>query len=173
MFIPMDLEREERIAGICDRQAITDVLHRYCRAVDRLDHELLLSVYHPDALDDHGTFSGTAEAFANRTIARMAEAYEATQHLLSNITIELQGDSAHVESYVVAVHAMAGNAIEQAGARYIDRFERRDGEWRIARRVAVIDWYVTGSRGAPSAHLDAFLRGRRDRADPVYQPGAR
>jgi hypothetical protein len=68
---------------------------------------------------------------------------------------------------------MAGNAIEQAGARYIDRFERRDGEWRIARRVAVIDWYVTGSRGAPSAHLDAFLRGRRDRADPVYQPEAR
>jgi hypothetical protein len=163
---------DDRLEDLCDRQAITDVLHRYCRAVDRLDEELLLSVYHPDGFDDHGSFKGTAPAFAARTIARMAEAYESTQHLLSNITIDRHEDTADVESYVVAVHALPGNAIEQAGARYVDRFERRNGEWKIARRVVLMDWYVTGSRGAPSPHLDAFTRGRRDRTDAVYADSA-
>lgn len=161
------------LAELLDRQRITEVLHRYCRAVDRLDHELLLSTYHPDAVDDHGSFVGTAADFAVRTVRRMAEAYEATQHRLGNVTIDLRGDTAWVESYVVATHVLAGNAIEHAGARYVDRFERRDGEWRIATRVVVVDWYTTGSRGEPSHHLSAFRPGRRDREDPSYrrEPG--
>jgi ketosteroid isomerase-like protein len=157
------------LAQLLDRQRITEVLHRYCRAVDRLDRDLLLSAYHPDAVDDHGSFTGTAADFAARTIGRMAEAYEATQHRLANVSIDLHGDTAWVESYVVATHVLAGNAIEHAGARYVDRFERRDGEWRIATRVVVLDWYTTGSRGEPSDHLSAFRPGRRDREDPSYR----
>lgn len=158
-----------QLAELVDRQRITDVLHRYCRAVDRLDHDLLLSAYHPDAVDDHGSFVGTAGDFAARTIDRMARAYEATQHRLANVAIDLRGDTAWVESYVVATHVLPGNAVEHAGARYVDRFERRGGEWRIATRVVVVDWYTTGSRGDPSPHLAAFTPGRRDRGDPSYR----
>jgi ketosteroid isomerase-like protein len=159
------------ISELADRQAINEVLIRYCRAVDRLDMELLASVYHPDAIDDHGDWVGDAPTFVSRAKHFMTKHFEATQHRLSNITIELDGDVAYVESYVLATHILAENGIEVGGARYVDRFERRQGEWRIAYRTVVMDWYLTGDRGAPSAHLASFAGGRRDRTDPAYARG--
>ena len=47
---------------LIDRQQIHDCILRYCSGVDRFDREMLLSVYHPDAMDDHGAFVG---AFQN------------------------------------------------------------------------------------------------------------
>ena len=41
----------QRLRELCDRQEILDCIHRYCRAVDRADRDLLVSVYHPDAID--------------------------------------------------------------------------------------------------------------------------
>jgi ketosteroid isomerase-like protein len=165
----VDEETARFISDLADRQAISEVLIRYCRAVDRLDVELLASVYHPDAIDDHGGWVGDALTFVSRAKRFMTKHFEATQHRLSNVTIELDGDIAHVESYVLATHVLADNGIEVGGARYVDRFERREGEWRIAYRTVVMDWYVTGDRGAPSAHLAAFTAGRRDRSDPAYE----
>lgn len=165
------LQAEQEIRALRDRQAITDVLHLYCRAVDRLDEQLLASVYHAGAFDDHGSFSGDASVFVTRTMGRMRDAYEATQHRISNVLIDLDGDDADVESYVTAVHALPGNRIEVAGARYIDHFRRRDGAWKIERRLVVVDWQTTADRGEPSPHLSAFAVGRRDGADPVYRRG--
>ncbi len=57
------------------------------------------------------------------------------------------------------------------GGRYIDRFERRDGEWRIARRVLLLDW--TGelpiTRARSARLLDVYSTGRWDREDLSYQ----
>jgi hypothetical protein len=160
---------EKEIRQLMDRQAITEVLHLYCRAVDRLDEALLASVYHPGSVDDHGSFSGDASTFVTRTVRRMREVYEATQHRISNVLIDLDGDVADVESYVIAVHALPGNRIEVAGGRYIDRFGRREGEWKIDRRQVVVDWQASGDRGEPSPHLSAFASGVRGRTDPVYR----
>jgi ketosteroid isomerase-like protein len=159
---------QSEIREFLDRQKITDVLHLYCRAIDRADADLLASVYHPDAVDDHGSFSGDAAAFVNRTIRRMREEYDASQHRISNILIELRGDIAFVESYVVAVHSLRDGRIEMAGARYVDRFSRREGSWKIARRLVVVDWDLTVAGGETSPHLSAFPRGTRDTSDPSY-----
>ncbi len=156
------------IRALLDRQAITDVLHLYCRAIDRTDEELLASVYHPDAIDDHGSFSGDAAAFVARTIRRMREEYKSSQHRISNILIELHDDIAFVESYVVAVHSLHDERIEMAGARYVDRFARREGSWKIARRLVLIDWDLSVASGEASPHLSAFPRGARNASDPVY-----
>lgn len=159
---------QTEIREVLDRQAITDVLHLYCRAIDRTDEELLKSVYHPGAVDDHGSFSGDAAAFVTRTIRRLREEYEASQHRISNILIEFRGDIAFVESYVVAIHRLLDGRIEMAGARYVDRFGRREGSWKIERRLVVVDWDLTVASGEVSPHLSAFPRGMRDKSDPVY-----
>jgi hypothetical protein len=64
---PEELERA--VVALQDRQAIQDVLMTYSRGIDRLDRELLLSVYHDDAIDDHGVFVGSPEEFADWAIA--------------------------------------------------------------------------------------------------------
>ena len=52
-----------------------------------------------------------------------------------------------------------------AAVRYVDRMERRDGEWRIAKRVMVLDWH----RVEPVSGVNVSMAGgRRDRSDPSY-----
>jgi hypothetical protein len=83
-----------------------------------------------------------------------------TQHVLSNVRFEIDGDVAFGESYVVMRSATADAAHTSAFARYVDRFERRDGEWRIAYRRLVHEWdgLSTTDHGGS----------RRDRLDPSY-----
>ena len=74
-------------------------MHRYCRGVDRFDREMVLSVYHPDAIDDHGVFVGRPEAFVDWAFAYHARHQQATHHIVTNHTCELDGDTAHTETY--------------------------------------------------------------------------
>ena len=89
----------DRLQELLDRQDILDCVHRYCRAVDRFDRELLLSVYHPDAIDDHGLFVGGREAFADWAFGYHSLYQNATHHIVTNHTCELDGDVAHAETY--------------------------------------------------------------------------
>ena len=68
---------------LLDRQAILDCIHRYCRGVDRFDREMVLSVYHPDAIDHHGVFVGGPEAFVDWAFAYHAEHQEAHHHMVT------------------------------------------------------------------------------------------
>ncbi len=162
------------LQGLADRAAIHDVLLRYCRGADRCDEDLIRSSYHPDAHDDHGTFTGSGGDFASWVVGVLRETSLATQHTLPNVLIELAGDAAAVESSFIAYHhrtADGGARIEIFGGRYLDRFERRRGEWRIAARTVVHDW----STAVPSVafpNVERYVQGRRDRSDPVYELGA-
>jgi hypothetical protein len=93
------MDAEAMVRALWDRQAIRDCLTTYCRAVDRLDRELLISVYHEDAVDDHGVFVGDREAFADWALGLHARAQHATQHVITNHTCDLDGDVAHAETY--------------------------------------------------------------------------
>jgi ketosteroid isomerase-like protein len=168
------VDREnDLLRTMADRMAIHDCLIRYCRAVDRLDRELLLSVYHADAIDDHGVFVGGPEAFADWVIAYHARAQHATQHIITNHSCDLDGDVAHTETYYMfAAMNVAGAPLTLSGGRYIDRFERRNGRWAIAVRKVVGEW-----SGAPGesilspegrAALNSGAKPSRDKCDPSY-----
>jgi hypothetical protein len=165
--------------ALLDERAITRLLLDYCRAGDRLDIPLLRSVYHPDATVEHGVFDGSATGFCDfvEKVVVTGSLYKVTHHSLTNITIDLHGDWAHVESYVTPYHYReddSGRFDEFIGGRYVDRFERRGGVWKIAHRATVYEW----SRVEPATQRfweqsqwgggDQFIRGRRDRTDPVY-----
>jgi hypothetical protein len=134
-------ELERTVAELADRQAIHDVLMTYSRGIDRLDRELLLSVYHEDAIDDHGVFVGTPGEFADWAIAMHTATHLSHQHCILNYTCDLDGDVAHTETYYMFVGMnRAGEPMAMTGGRYIDRLEKRNGRWAIAARVCVRDW---------------------------------
>lgn len=134
-------ELERAVAELQDRQAIHDCLMTYSRGIDRLDRELLLSVYHDDAIDDHGVFVGTPEAFVDWAFAMHTSTHLSHQHCILNYTVDLDGDVAHTESYYMfAGLNREGQPLTMSGGRYLDRLEKRDGRWAIAARVCVRDW---------------------------------
>jgi hypothetical protein len=146
-------------------------LLRYARGVDRLDMELVRSCYHPDATDSHGSFSGTVDEFVP-WVERVLRRYDVTMHFLGNPLVELvDADHARVETYGMAMHRAAGGPPERnlvTGFRFLDRFVRIDGEWRIAARVAVTEWSRVDREADWWPIPDGMLQGRRDRTDPVY-----
>lgn len=166
----MDLEA--RIGRLEDQAAIYDCLTAYCRGVDRLDRELLLSAYHPDAIDDHGVFVGSPVAFADWVFAFHRQNQSVTQHMLCNHRCDLDADLAHTETYyLTASLGPDGQRLPLSGGRYIDRFERRDGRWAIALRKCLFEW--RGPVGEVSLHPggpDWPLAGpvTRDRSDASY-----
>jgi hypothetical protein len=165
MTLPADASLEEKIAYLLDLEALRDVLLRYCRGVDRGDEELLLSVYHPDAYEDHAhLFQGTGVDFVGRVMEMYADRPTPMQHVLTNARFEIDGDVAYGESYVVVRHASVPEDRHPDGfARYLDRYERRQGEWRIAYRKLVLEWDGVGGDGYD------YGGSRRDRSDPSYQ----
>lgn len=158
---------------LLDKQAILEVLHTYCRGVDRCDEALVRSVYHDDAYDDHGYWRGRGQDFASFVVKRLMAANSATTHSITNVLICVEGDRAWSESQVMATLVRRGEEPLQAdvmGARYLDRLSRRDGTWRIEHRVVVLDWNKVESwkRSNEPIALDAFLRGGRAENDPLH-----
>src|SRR5580700_852510 len=95
-------EMQILLRQLLDEREIREVLYRYCHGIDRCDEEELLSVYHPGAVDEHGVMSGTAEEFVAKAVPGIRASTESQSHFIGNITINLQGDVAHVESYFVS-----------------------------------------------------------------------
>jgi hypothetical protein len=157
---------------------IQQVLARYSRGIDRMDRELILSVYWEDAYDSHGVCEGGPEAFADWIGANMTR-YAASNHMLGQSRIDLQGETADCETYFAAFHHERrdeGDAMVIVGGRYHDRFERRGGEWRIHRRRVLFDWMQDSPMVDALGRLEIGRRdelmGRRDREDPSYRSPA-
>ncbi len=157
-----------RVRYLSDRQEILDCLNRYCRGLDRLDPQLLASAYHPDAIDNHYTFVGGVEAFVPYAI-EIESRFQATHHGITSHNCEIDGDTAHAESYVYwFLRRKDRDTVTSGGGRYVDRFERRNGEWRIAVRRVFMDWSLEVSAEAWNKDRHWFIVGSRDRADPSY-----
>src|ERR1700729_1518269 len=113
---------ETTIRELVDRQQIMACLHRYTRGVDRVDAELIRSAFHPDATDYHGPVTGTVEDFLAYWLP-LHTAREVSQHYITNTTIDLDGDVAHVETYYTFYHKAKGEPeMTVSGGRYADRF---------------------------------------------------
>jgi hypothetical protein len=178
---------ESMVEELRDRQAIHQCVLRYCRGADRLDREVMLSAYHPDALEEHGKFVGNAADFVDWALEQHRDAHLTHEHYVMNHMCELDGDVAHTETYFMFVGMnQRGKPLVMNGGRYLDRFERRNGKWAIACRVCLRDWAMmderpdmndltsfTSTRALLSPEVRAFMNGgpasRRDRTDPSYQ----
>ena len=155
------------------RNEIYDCIVRFYRGVDRLDRELMLSAFHPGARDNHGRFDGPAEEFVDWAIGHLTGSVLFSVHHVGNVLIKFDGEVAYCESHVFAIerHTTAdGEKDNIAHGRLLDRFEQRDGEWRIAERHLVGDWLrVEPVAEVPGGGLLAnMLLPKRSKEDASY-----
>ncbi len=155
-----------------DRADIHACLLRYTRGVDRHDRALMLSAYWPDAYDEHGVAEGVAADFVDWAIGWHGENQTRHQHIIANSTVELGGGTAHGETYYVFWGENRDGPPTLSFGRYVDRFERRDGEWRIAHRVCVNEFVGQfTATPVPEAWADLLFKSgpnRRDDRDVSY-----
>jgi ketosteroid isomerase-like protein len=154
----MDVPETLQLRQLLDREAIRDCIYRFCRGVDRVDEDALRAVYWPDATGRHGAHEGDAESFIKSVLTNRKSGGLAI-HLIGNILIDLRGDVAVVESYFRTT--LDGRDAENRpretllAGRYLDLFERRQREWRVAARTVVYDW-VRHTTLASEMDADAF-----------------
>ena len=162
-----------KLAELVDRHEIHQVLLRYARGLDRLDNELVRGCYWDDAIEDHGSFVGSPDAFvpwADGT-TRM---FQATQHAILNHVCDLQGDDAYCETYYHFSGVAAQGPHFMSTGRYVDHLQKRGGEWRIANRVTLVE----GNYDVPPAEIAPLpsaaytaeepCQAARDRSDVSY-----
>lgn len=157
---------------LLDRQAILDCIHRYCRGVDRFDRQLVRSVYHDDAIDDHGAYCGPIEGFIDWAFGFHSQAHTSTFHSVFNHSCELNGDVAHTETYYQFVANNREGPVSLHFGRYVDRFERRNGRWAIAARVCTIECAGLMNPDPTPKEFLAIMKNcttSRDREDVSYQ----
>ena len=143
----------------------------YSRACDRLDKQLLEKLYWPDGGDDHGIFKGTAPEYIDWAM-NLLSSWTSSHHSNNNFIIEMNGPQATGEVGWTGYYRyqVDGVATDQVSAgRYLDRYEKRLGEWRIAYRTCISEWSRVVSvetdwrEGAIPANI-----GRRDDTDLLY-----
>lgn len=187
---------EAMLQLVYDRQQIIEVLHRYARAIDRCDIDLLKSVYHDDATDAHGSFDGNAHEFAEFMVPRLKEQTSYGIHHVTNELVEIDGERAIAESYLFGYHRVPGGRqsvgrffgeayADRAeadgtldgeheyftGGRYLDKLLKRDGVWRIWRRSITVEWnQCQPSRMLVDGGRSKYdIPGARDTTDPSYR----
>ena len=195
MFMPRSSKNftmEQKVQFVFDESEIRNVIYRDCRAKGRADAELLKTCFFDDAIDHHQPFF---EAKFSDFVPHFEEgsrgAGEMIQYFAPQILIDLDGDLARVESYIISAktfYERAANGdkiVRLSGMRQLDRFERRDGEWRVAERWFVGEWGVFHDVPPLTAAIGVYGIGTepgfiaadpslenipfsRDRTDPSY-----
>jgi ketosteroid isomerase-like protein len=159
--------RDPALQELLDKEAIRDAVMRVCRGVDRGDIAMVAAAYHADARDDHPGQQFMGETIGAELVNSMLEMMESTNHQITTQVIDVNGDTAACESYYTGNHVMKNGVRLQSLGRYVDRFERRDGEWKISYRLVVSDMteVLPASDGPGIAGPSAA---RRDKTDPSY-----
>jgi hypothetical protein len=162
-----------KLEQMLHRQEILDCVIRFCRGMDRFDREVFLSAYHPDAVIAAGAFVGGPVPLYDWASKLHEQGQSATHHNLLNHRCDIDGDVAHTETYYLFVGRNRDESNWIAGGRYFDRFERRNGQWKIALRTTVIEWSgMVPTMGIPFADVPGIdLNGvsSRSKDDPSYQ----
>lgn len=160
------------------RTEIADTLFRFIRGIDRQDWALARSTYHDDAIDEHGFFTGPPDAFL-ALVRRMHEHQLHSMHVMSNILIEFEAsDRALVETYCLVFQRFgpaapgvpegAAGVRKLATARYLDRFEKRQGQWLVAHRKLIFGDTQEFPLGAPVTFPPGFIEQRHGMDDALY-----
>jgi hypothetical protein len=159
---------DARIEILLAKQEIYELACRYSRGLDRLDRDLLLSVFHEDGWCEYGFSNCPPREFIDYAINAL-QGHEANQHMIGNVLIEVGGDEAFGEVYFNAYHKVqTGSGFEDViiAGRYLDRYEKREGQWKMAYRSERVDWSRTEPTRDSYFELapDCLRGGRRDDA---------
>ena len=134
---------QNQLRELLDKELIRELVQAYCNAADRHDHAKMRSLYHEDAIDDHGAFfHGPAMDFIDK-LPDIQSPMKILHHNVTTHNIKLDGHKAEGEVYVLAFHQAEG---EQGlfdvliGGRYLDKYEKRDGLWKFSHRAVLADW---------------------------------
>ncbi|MFT4767752.1 MAG: ketosteroid isomerase-like protein [Glaciecola sp.] len=121
---------------LLDRQAITELIYRYCECFDRNDPEGVAALFTDDALVDYNPDTpNIAGADLAATIALgLSDTFAASSHHVSNIIISVEsGDTANSLSYVDAWHRYHSGAPDGfLWGRYLHQYRRTSDGWRIS-----------------------------------------
>ncbi len=161
---------DAKIAELFAKQEITEILYRYCRAMDRMDKPLALSIWHPGATVDYGsTYKGDVPGFIEAAWA-IHSSMICHSHQITNILIatDLEANQAQSEAYAIAALRYTDEKDQTVQltvrVRYLDRLSMKNGQWAIDHRLVVHDFSdvcVVEDSSVPA-------EGRRDGEDPSY-----
>ncbi|MCB1844346.1 MAG: nuclear transport factor 2 family protein [Halioglobus sp.] len=161
----------DRVESYLAREEIHELSCRYMRGLDRLDGALLLAQFWHDGWCEYGFFNGSPSEFVVFAMQALAT-HRANQHMLGQTLIDIDGHEAFGEVYFRAYHQVeTPEGLEDLviAGRYLDRYERRDGLWKLAYRSEIVDWSHSGPSNASYFELapDCLRGGRQD--DAVYR----
>jgi hypothetical protein len=167
-----------RLQLVIDKSEISEILTSFARGIDRIDENLLRSVLYSDATLDFGPgiFQGTGNDYVHWVIG-VLQNVKSSHHLIGNVRVEFDGDSASVESYFHAhfrIEKPIGREDLFMGGRNLDRMERRpagaSGIWKIVHRKQILDWVRTEAVSDIFYHQNPdALWSYRTKTDPSYQ----
>ena len=159
-----------------DRQDILDVIMRESRGRDRQDVDLIAACWWPEGIDEHGPYVVGAPDYPARANSGHARFFSATMHNITTHTCEIDGDTAHSETYVIGTMLSPDKQeMKIAPGRYFDRLEKRakeDGttEWRILYRRCTVEMSMDGSAAWVNGPMcKGFLRSVWSKEDKSYQ----
>lgn len=163
---------DELLAEMVEKERIREVIARFARGIDRNDVEMVRSCFHPDGTFDHGRLSqGSVEGFLTQM---ESWPFLWTQHHLAQTMYELHGDVAFTETYCMAYHRWPADGTSPErdmtiGLRYLDRFEKREGDWKIVHRVLGWDWNRIDVGVKTTDPGPEMVQGKRNKDDMVYR----
>jgi hypothetical protein len=130
------------LTELVDREKIRDRLARLSRGLDRRDADLIRASYWPEATDDQGVATCSVDELL-KWVVPGDTAMVLTLHTLGQSIIDLDGDTALVETHVTAYHRVRADGSERdivLCGRYLDRLHKRGDDWRVTHRKLLCDW---------------------------------
>lgn len=131
--------------AVSDRIEIQELLFRYARGLDTKDWSLLASVFTADAHLDYTSIDGPAGS-RDEVVAWLEAALTPvpmTQHFITNIEIDLQGDRASVRAMFYNPMQLPGiAALCYCGGNYFHDMVRTPKGWKSVRLVEDTKWSV-------------------------------
>lgn len=129
----------DRLQVLVDERDIERTLKRFARAMDDRDWTAMADILADDAHGDFGTGRLSGSAAIVELIRGFLDNCGPTQHLLGNVVIDVDGDTAITRAYVHDVH-LASDADPLSRfytlGDYTDTWQRRpDGSWRLKQRI--------------------------------------
>ncbi len=159
---------------LLSKQAITELIYKYPRALDRLDRDMLLSIAHPDARMQFGKqMFPSWSAYVDWLIKAHTDML-GNNHRISNILIEVHGDKAVSESTGTATLLVKQEGRDDQfeerwmHSRYLDTWSRRNGKWALDSRQTVSDYRRISYVPAEEVRKRYEVAPRVGMSDPSY-----